>query len=415
MRLRLSFTSLLLRRDWRDDLSAYLDDELTPRERERVERQLAQSDQMREYLADLQDMRSVLRSFAPAPSPVPFQLTPELIERSMLTPFVASGATRALRLSMATAAVGVAAFAAVLVFDVIDSPTVTFTTTQAGNMSSNVPTAEVVTEEVELQAQSAAQSGTPAVSEVASDSEQAGRGDSPAVEAEQAEAEQEATVAMVAIDEQEEAMEQEAVQAAEQQEAEYEAEEEQAEYESDAEAGQENWQAEQAEHAEQAEQAQSAVDDPSRRALSAGRKASEDDGSGSAQSVTAADVVAQEEAEPAEAEAEVSQATEEEATVSAPVEEEAVESATDEPVEQERDDVRSSAQVQTEPERRTVASSVRHTESDWPLEERPRSSSVELATDPAWERPVQIVLAAVAVAATTFWLTLTIVDRRRRT
>ncbi len=409
MRLRLSLTSLLLRRDWRDDLSAYLDDELTPRERERVERQLAQSDEMREYLADLQDMRSVLRSFAPAPSPVPFQLTPELIERSTLTPFVASGATRALRLSMATAAVGVAAFAAVMVFDVIDSPTVTFTTTQAGNMSSNVPTAEVVTEEVELQSQSAAQSGTPAVSEVASDSEQAGRGDSPAVEAEQAEAEQEATVAMVAIDEQDEAMEQEAEQAAEQQEVEYEAEEEQAEYESDAEAEQENWQA------EQAEQAQSAADDPSRRALSAGRKASEDDGSGSAQSVTAADVVAQEEAEPAEAEAEVSQATEEEATVSAPVDEEAVESATDEAVEQERDDDRSSAQVQTEPERRTVASSVRHTESEWPLEERPRSSSVELATDPAWERPVQIVLAAVAVAATTFWLTLTIVDRRRRT
>ena len=412
MRLRLSLTSLLLRRDWRDDLSAYLDDELTPRERERVERQLAQSDQMREYLADLQDMRSVLRSFAPAPSPVPFQLTPELIERSTLTPFVASGATRALRLSMATAAVGVAAFAAVMVFDVIDSPTVTFTTTQAGDMSSNVPTAEVVTEEVELQSQSAAQSGTPAVSEVASDSEQPGRGDSPAVEAEQAEAEQEAAVAMVAIEEQEEAMEQEAVQAAEQQEVEYEAEEEQAEYESDAEAGQENWQTEQA---EQAEQALSAADDPSRRALSAGRKASEDDGSGNAQSVTAADVVAQDEAEPAEAEAEVSQATEEEATVSAPVEEEAVESATDEPVEQERDDGRSSAQVQTEPERRTVASSVRHTESEWPLEERPRSSSVELATDPAWERPVQIVLAAVAVAATTFWLTLTIVDRRRRT
>ena len=132
---RLSLPSFFSRRDWRDDLSAYLDNELTPRERERIEARLAQSEEMREYLADLQDMRSVLRGFSPAPSAAPFQLTAEILERDTRTPLSASGATRALRMSMATAAVGVAAFAAVMVFDVIDSPTVTFTTTQAGDMS----------------------------------------------------------------------------------------------------------------------------------------------------------------------------------------------------------------------------------------------------------------------------------------
>ena len=394
MQWRLSLPSIFSRRDWRDDLSAYLDDELAPRQRTRIEAQLAQSDEMRQYLADLQDMRSVLRGFAPARSAAPFQLTPEVIERGTRVPLVESGATRALRMSMATAAVGVAAFAAVMVFDVIDSPTVTFTTTQAGDTSNSVPTAQVVTEEVEMQPESAAQSDSATVADVSSGSEQPGRVDPPAVEAEQAEAEQEAAVAVVEIEEQE---------VVQQQEAEYAAQQEEAE--------QEQWQAEQA---EQAEQAQSAAADPSRRALTAGGNASEGD-EHDAQRVTADDVVAQQKAEATEDDAERSQPTEAEATGSSSVDEEAAQPEAAGPAEREPVDDVPGTDAETEVQRRTVASSVRHTESDWPLEERPRSRSVELATDPSWERPVQIVLAAFAVAATTFWLTLAVVDRRRRT
>lgn len=402
MQWRLSLSSIFTRRDWRDDLSAYLDDELSPRERERVEARLSQSDEMREYLADLQDMRSVLRSFAPAPSAAPFQLTTEIIERGTRTSLAASGATRALRMSMATAAVGVAAFAAVMVFDVIDSPTVTFTTTQAGDMSNGVPTAEVVTEEVELQSESAEESDVAAVTEVSSDSEQPGRTDPPAAEAAQEEAEPEAAVAAVEVEAQEQAMEQEAQQAAEQQEEAYEAEQEEAE---------QNWQAQ---PSVQDQSAQSAADDPSRRALTAGKQTAEGEEDG-AQDVTAANVVAQEQAEAVEDEADVSEPTEERETVSASAEDQAAEPETASPVEARQEDDMPAAEAQAETEKRIVASSVRHTESDWPLEERPRSRSVELATDPSWERPVQIVLAAFAVAATTFWLTLAIVDRRRRT
>ena len=212
MQLRVSILSIFGRRDWRDELSAYLDDELTPQERVRVEARLAVSDEMQEYLADLQDMRSVLRSFAPAPAAAPFQLTPEIVERGTRTELAASGATRALRMSMATAAVGVAAFAAVMVFDVIDSPTVTFTTTQAGDSANSVPTAQVVTEEVELQSQSADESDVATVTQVSSGSEQPGRGDPPAAEAEEMESEQEAAVAAVEVEAQEQAMEQEAQQ-----------------------------------------------------------------------------------------------------------------------------------------------------------------------------------------------------------
>ena len=402
MRMRLNLLSIFIRRDWRDDLSAYLDDELSPRERERVEARLAQSDEMQEYLADLQDMRSVLRSFAPAPAAAPFQLTTEIIERGTRTAVVASGATRALRMSMATAAVGVAAFAAVMVFDVIDSPSVTFTTTQAGDMSTGVPTAEVVTEEVEFQSESAEESDVAAVTEVSSGSEQPGRTDPPAAEAAQEEAEQQAAVATVEAEAQEQAMEQEAQQAAEQQQEAYEAEQEEAE---------QNWQAQ---PAEQDQSVQSAADDPSRRALTAGKQTAEGEADG-ARDVTAAAVVAQEQAEAVEDQAEVSEPTEERETAAVSPEDEASEPEAATPLEARQEDDMPAAEGQAETEKRIVASSVRHTESDWPLEERPRSRSVELATDPSWERPVQIVLAAFAVAATTFWLTLAIVDRRRRT
>ncbi len=393
MQLRVSILSIFGRRDWRDELSAYLDDELTPQERVRVEARLAVSNEMREYLADLQDMRSVLRSFAPAPAAAPFQLTPEIVERGTRTELAASGATRALRMSMATAAVGVAAFAAVMVFDVIDSPTVTFTTTQAGDSANSVPTAQVVTEEVELQSQSADESDVATVTQVSSGSEQPGRGDPPAAEAEEMESEQEAAVAAVEVEAQEQAMEQEAQQGVEvHEEASAAAQEEDGE----------QW------------QTQGEADDPSRRALTAGRKAA-GGGEDGAQDVTAAGVVAGEAAATVEDGTEVSQAGDAEETVSSSADEEVAEPDVASSVDEVQDVEASRAETQSETEKRTVVRSVRHTESDWPLEERPRSRSVELARDPSWERPVQIVLAAFAVAATVFWLTLAIVDRRRRT
>lgn len=386
MPLGLSILSIIGRRDWRDELSAYLDDELTPQERVRVEARLAVSDEMQEYLADLQDMRSALRSFAPVSASAPFQLTPEIVERGTRSQLAASRATRALRMSMATAAVGVAAFAAVMVFDVIDSPTVTFTTTQAGDSASGVPTAQVVTEEVELQSQSAEESGVAAVTQVSSRSEQPDRGDPPAADVEQMEAEEEAAVAAVEVEAQEEALEPEAQQ----------------------EEAEENWEA------QQAEPTQRDDDDPSRRALTAGRKAKEG-GEGDAQDVTAAGVVAGDEAAAADDGAEASQSNDAEETVSSSADEQVAEPDVASSDDADQDVEASKAEPQSETEKRTVARSVRHTESDWPLEERPRSRSVELATDPSWERPVQIVLAAFAVAATVFWLTLAIVDRRRRT
>lgn len=402
MPLGLSILSIFGRRDWRDDLSAYLDDELNPQERERFETRLAVSDEMQEYLADLQDMRSVLRSFAPAPTAAPFQLTPEIVERGTRTQLAASRATRASRMSMATAAVGVAAFAAVMVFDVIDSPTVTFTTTQAGDSANGVPTAQVVTEEVELPSQSAEESDVAAVTQVSSGSEQPGRGDPPAAEAEQMEAEEEAAVAAVEVEAQEQAMEQEAQHAVQQQEEASAAEQEESE---------EEWQAQ---RLKRDEPAQGEADDPSRRALTAGRSAAEG-GEDDSQDVTAAGVVAEEEGATAEDGAEVSQANDADETVSSSADEQAAEPDVASSVDEDQDVATSRAETQSETEKRTVARSVRHTESDWPLEERPRSRSVELATDPSWERPVQIVLAAFAVAATVFWLTLAIMDRRRRT
>ena len=75
MRIR----TLIGRRDWREDLSAYMDGELSARDRMRVEAQLAESAEMREYLADLEEMRSALRALGPAPGATPFQLTTEML------------------------------------------------------------------------------------------------------------------------------------------------------------------------------------------------------------------------------------------------------------------------------------------------------------------------------------------------
>ena len=404
MGMRLSLRSLFRRADWRDDLSAYVDDELSPRERERVETQLADSAEMQEYLADLQQMRSVLRSFDTAPSSVPFQLTPEMINDPARVPFQPTVAARALRLSMSTAAVGVATFAAVMIFDAVDSPTVTFTTTSAGDSGRGVPTAAVVTDEVEVEveAQAAAEAEPSAVTAVSATSADSGRESAPQAEsAEQQEVDQSAPADATEIAQEKMQAEQQASVAALDSEAEQQEAAQQASYEEEAEQRQ-----------AMAEQAsEDAASDPSRRALTAGGARGESD----AEEVTAESVVAQQQAPDAAQESnqdDASTTSASEATGSS--EDASTDSTAAESPERDRGDGQERAVASPQSETRTVATSVTHTESDWPLEQRPRSSTVQLATDPAWERPVQIVLAAIAISATVFWLVLTIVDRRRR-
>ncbi len=375
--------SLIGRRDWREDVSAYMDGELSTRDRTRIEARLAESAEMREYLADLEEMRSVLRAFEPTPGTVPFQLTTEMLNDPSRLPLQSSVANRAIRLSMSTAAVGVATFAAVMVFDAVDSPTVTFTTTAAGDTQGGVPTAAVVTDQVEIETQSqpvadSSASPHPSRSEAA---------------AQEQEAEESATVASVEIDEEQAEAEEESGWQA-QQEAE----------EADAEEAAE----------EQAQQSavskDSAADDPSRRAITAGRGGSDTDTS-EAQTVTAADVVQQQESATEDAELDQAESAEPEVAE----ESDSSEATSTDESSGASDDGAATTTTQTETVTRTVATSVQHSESDWPLEQRPRSGTVQLARDPSWEGPVQIVLAVIAIGATLLWLGLTIVDRRRRT
>lgn len=377
------------RANWRDEISAYLDDELSPRDRVRLEERLAESEEMQEYLADLEQMRSALRRLDTAPSATPFQLTPGMLDDPARIRAQPAGTARALRLSMSTAAVGVATFAAVMVFDAVDSPTVNFTTTSADVQATRVPSAAVVTDEVEVEAQAQAERG-----EAASGS--SGEAENVVAPAQEGQEEEEET-AVAAVSSEQEAEQEEAAAM----------EEEQAEQQAEA------YQEEQAQ--EQAEETgvEESAADPSRRALTAGQRG----GGGEAQSVKVEDVVAQQE------QAEEAAETEEVAQVS---EDEAQEQAADVMSDQGSEEASSAAGTPTasseddgqpaaaETETRTVATSVARGESDWPLEQRPRSSTVRLARDPSWELPVQIVLAAVAISSAVFWLVLTIVDRRRR-
>ena len=373
MRIR----SLIGRRDWREDVSAYMDGELSPRERTRMEMRLAASAEMREYLADLEEMRSVLRGFEPSPSASPFQLTTEMLNQPERASVQPANTARALRLSMSTAAVGVATFAAVMVFDAVDSPTVTFTTTAAGDTAGGVPTAAVVTDEIEVETQSqqAAQSAA---------EQQPSQPEAATVSQEQ-EAAESATVASVEVQEEQEAA--------------WQAQQE----------VQESYVEEEA--AEQAQQ--QAADDPSRRAITAGRGGSDAE-AGDAERVTAEDVVQQQETATESSDLDQSEQAEPQA---AEVEEESdstqAEAADDSATALDNEESQATSQTQTVT--RTVATSVRHTQSDWPLEQRPRSTTMQLARDPSWEGPVQIVLAVIAIGATLLWLGLTIVDRRRRT
>ena len=404
MGMRLSLRSLFRRADWRDDLSAYVDDELSRRERERVAAQLADSAEMQEYLADLQQMRSVLRSFDTAPSSVPFQLTPEMVNDPARVPFQPTVAARALRLSMSTAAVGVATFAAVMIFDAVDSPTVTFTTTSAGDSGRGVPTAAVVTDEVEVEveAQAAADAEPSAVTAVSATSADSGRESAPQAEsAEQQEAQQSAPADATEVAQEEMQAEQQASVAAVDGEAEQQEAAQQAAYEEETEQRQ----------AMADQTSEDAASDPSRRALTAGGARGESD----AEEVTAESVVAQQQAPDAAQESSQDDASDTSASeATGSTEDASTDSTAAESPEGDRGDGQERAAASTQSETRTVATSVTHTESDWPLEQRPRSSTVQLATDPSWERPVQIVLAAIAISATVFWLVLTIVDRRRR-
>ena len=339
---------------WRDDLSAYVDGELTPRAQARLEAQLAQSEEMRAYLEDLQRMRTVFAGLAPTPRATPFQLTAEMVQGASSSPLRASSTARALRLSMASAAVGVATFGAVMVFDLIDSPSVRFSSTDASAERVSVPTTQVLTDEIE----SSGQSGSTAS------------------------AAQPTPVTVAAVAQQEAA-------AAEQPQA-VAAEQPQAAAESAelAESEEQAWQ--QAEESAQpmTQQSDDAADDPSRQAITAGRS-SEASGTSRAQDVTAADVVADVSADEDDA---ATQLTETSTAEQSSQSESATES------------------VQTE--RRTVATSVAQVESDWPLEQRPRSTMVQLATDPSWEQPLQFVLAALAISATAVWAVLFVAQRR---
>ena len=376
------------RADWRDDVSAYLDDELSPRDRARVEARLAQSEEMQAYLADLDQMRAVLRRFEPAQSATPFQLTPEMLDDPARIRVRPAGTARALRLSMSTAAIGVATFAAFMVFDAVDSPTVNFTTTSADAEPTRVPTAAVVTDEVEVEAQAGGTSDK-AASPTSSEPE------SVSAAAQEAQEEERTTVAAVASE-----------QADQQQAAQEAVEQEEAEQQAEA------YQEEQAQQEAQESAAESTAD-PSRRALTAGRSS----GDGQAKSVNVEDVVAeQEEAEAAEQAQSTDEASEDAtadhaANAADESRQEETQAAAVSPTQESSGE--SQATV-TQTETRSVATSVAQGESDWPLEQRPRSTTVQLARDPSWELPVQIVLAAVAISSAVFWLVLTIADRRRR-
>ena len=379
----MNLRALLGRRDWREDASAYIDGELSAKDRLRIEAQLAHSAEMRDYLADLQDMRSVLRAMESTPLAAPFQLTSEMLNDPRRAALRSSTATRALRLSMSTAAIGVATFAAVMVFDVIDSPTVTFTSTSADGAADSVPTASVVTDEVEVETrtQSAAESASaPPPSRIEA-----------VAAAREPEAEESATAASVQVQE-ESAAQQEAAQQPQQstQEA----------YEPD--------------EAEESVGDDTATADPSRRAITAGRAASDAE-AGEAASVSAEDVVQQQKPQAAQPALDEAEASDDAAPLVADTESEPTPSPAAETPTQASDPEQSQAAPQTQTETRAAATSATQAQSDWPLEQRPRSSTVRLARDPSWEAPVQIALAVIAISATLLWLVLTIVDRRRQT
>ena len=403
---------LLTRRDWRGDASAYLDDELTPRQRNQFEARLARSNEMQEYLDDLRQMRTALRGYAAESVRAPFQITPEMLASQTAAPLRTTRIERALRLSMATAAVGVATFTAVLIFDAVDRPTVTFTTTSAGDTRAAAPAAQVAVERATAQESAAGGSAVAVASIASSASQQRQQTVAPAREAETTEPAEQATVSAYDADQDSQAEQAEtAVQEERQEQA---LEQQQAAQESE-------WQQSAQEQAESAQAAahQQAAADPTRRALTAGSA----NGEANEQEVSAADVVATQEEQSAQAAVAAVTAQEEEespALDSADASEgqESAESAdTDESGDDaaETADGQAAADAGTASLTATVTSSVRVVDSEWPLPQRPQSSSVQLASDPSWEAPLQIALAVVAFGSLLAWVVLTVMDRRRQT
>ncbi|MCY3569503.1 MAG: zf-HC2 domain-containing protein [Chloroflexi bacterium] len=408
---------LLGRRDWRGDVSAYLDDELTPRERERVEARLARSDEMQAYLDDLRQMRTALSAFAAEPARAPFQITPEMLAAQTAEPLRVSNLERALRLSMTTAAVGVATFSAVLIFDAVDRPTVTFTTTAAGDAQADVLTAQAAAERAPLQERAAGADGTAVavVSIASSESQEAtqavmqaatqSEGAEQVAQAEEPEPADQTTAAAYRPERDEQASQEQAY--LEQAQAEEQAEEE-------------NWQQSAEEGAESAQaEHQQAAADPSRRALNAGSSNNERE----EQEVNAEDVIAKPEEQPAQAAAPAEAAQEDAAPPAIESADNAGASETMETAElggsgdgagQSQED-QAVADAGTAAQSQAVASSARAVESEWPLPQRPQSSSVRLASDPSWEVPLQIALAIVAFGSLLAWILLTVMDRRRQT
>jgi anti-sigma factor RsiW len=99
-------------------VSAYLDDQLSPRDVTRFERHLTTCQRCREVLAETEDARSLLITLPMLTAPRSFQLTPAIAAS------IGSASSRqlsrpvALRLAQAVTAVAVIAFAAILTIDI---------------------------------------------------------------------------------------------------------------------------------------------------------------------------------------------------------------------------------------------------------------------------------------------------------
>ena len=389
------------RADWREELSAYLDGELSPRERSRVEARLAASDEMRAYLANLQAMQSMIRQVAPPLSHRPFQLTPELIAAAESAERVSARQTEfGKRLTpsyvavSAVATIAFAAFVSLAVFDVVHPPSVEFSQTNANQINlgpADVPTATVTTDTVEVAAESQPE---PQATVSSRDSVEAQES---ATEQAQPEAVEELATELVAQ------QEQAALAASDQEDQELAAV------------------ATSDEPAGSTSDAEQVREDSSRRALTSGsgggsttqsaavanrdRDAISDtssaaDGAGAVaddQIASASDAAESRAAEPA-ADAETSEAID-------------TQRATDEA---DRPESQSAPTASTQPPtvtvQRTVATSTSVTQ--WPLQQRARERPLPAAADPSWEWPLQVALGVLTLVSAVAWLMLHFWSRR---
>ena len=392
------------RTDWREELSAYLDDELPPRERSRVEARLAASDEMRAYLAELQAMQSIIRQVAPPLSHRPFQLTPELIAAAESAERVSARQTEfGKRLTpsyvavSAVATIAFAAFVSLAVFDVVHPPSVEFSQTNANQINlgpADVPTAVVMTDTVEVAAESQPE---PQATVTSRDS---GEAQESAAEQAQQEAVEELATELVAQ------QEQAALAASDQEDQELAAV------------------ATSDEPAGSTSDAEQAREDSSRRALTSGsgggsttqsaavanrdRDAISDtsstaDGAGAVaddQIASAADAAESSAAAPSApaADAETSEAID-------------TQRATDEAdMPESQSAPTASTQPPTVTAQRTVATSTSVTQ--WPLQQRARERPLPAAADPSWEWPLQVALGVLTLVSAVAWLMLHFWSRR---